>query len=244
MLAPLRPIFHRTARLWLTLMAFVMLGQTAVSQETPPNLFASVRADITLVIREHTGGADVVEVKVLDAQYDPARLQAEIARLGEDLKSKPRAIRIYEQKFGNRPQDKFLEATFAVDGLLEKDRLRLAPIARSFGAAPTRGIAVVTENYRPTADAVMYFRDERVELQGMALPGSIGLEYRIRILTDRPETIEIPETARQVSKKSPTERTKTAPQLALWIVLGVAGTAAGLLVYSLLLRSRGNRVRR
>ncbi|MDX2065857.1 MAG: hypothetical protein SFX74_08965 [Fimbriimonadaceae bacterium] len=227
---------------WIALSLLLTAG--ALGQTATPNLFDTVRAEVTLVIREHTGGADVVEVKVLDPNYDPARLQAEINQLGEDLRSKPRAVRIYEQKFGTRPQDKFLEATFAVDGLLEKDRLRLAPIARSFGAAPTRGLAVVTENYRPTDDAVMYFRDERVELQGMALPGSIGLEYRIRILTDRPETIEIPETARQVSKKTPARRTNSEPQVLLWSVLGVAGLAAGLLVYSLLLRSRGNRARR
>lgn len=223
------------------LLALLLLvaATVAFGQESATSIFNSVRTDIMIVAREHTGGADVLEVKVLDPNYKEAELQRQITRLGELLQSPPRALRIYRNSFGDKPTDQFLEASFGLDGLAEPGKLRLNAIAQAFASEQVKGIGVVFENRAADSMAISVFRSENIEVEGQRLPGSIGLEYRIHPLTSDASKFDIPD-AKNSRVESSVAKVEPRGGLdpSIYALIVVAAIALGALVYSLLLRGK------
>ncbi|CAN1518364.1 hypothetical protein MCEMSE15_01003 [Fimbriimonadaceae bacterium] len=226
----------RVLALLLSVAATVAFGQ-----ESSTSIFNSVRTDIMIVAREHTGGADVLEVKVLDPNYKEAELQRQINLLGEILKSPPRALRIYRNRFGDQPSEQFLEASFGVDGIAEPGKLRLNAIAQAFASEQVKGIGVVFENRAVDATAISVFRSESIEVEGQRLPGSIGLEYRIHPLTTDTAKYDVPD-AKNSRVESSVAKVEPSRGLdpSIYALIAVAAIALGALVYSFLRRGKSS----
>lgn len=207
------------------------------------SLFLTVKPQVTVVVREHNTGADLVEMTLLDPHYPPEVLQSQIATLGALLNSKPRGLHVYRQQI--LKDLSFIKATFAVDGLVDPQKgLRLAPIVKALAGAPgkraLRGMSIIFEGQAPNERTVRRFASPAVEVEAQADPGFGGIEYRVRLLTQDPARIDLPDGAPvPVQPAVPVPKPpRGGVDWTLIALFGVAAIAVGALVYSLLLRAR------
>jgi hypothetical protein len=205
-----------------------------------------VKPEATVVVREHNSGVDLVEVTILDGRYPPELLTKQIKTLGELMKADPRGTRILRDDFGSGdPKMAVLKATFAIDGLVEGKggTLHLSPIVKAMAGAPAPntidGLSVFFENQTLNPQSVRAYSSEAVQVEAMGHPGGVGVEYRVRLATQDPAKIDIPDTLED--QKAEAVKPKAKPKgfdWTLWSLLAVAALSVGALVYSLLLRSR------
>lgn len=215
----------------------LLLASLGWCQTAPPRtLFETIPADASLVIRRHSSGADLVELTVVKAGYDPQLLKRQINAMAAEVGKEPRGLRFEEREVlpGQAP---FLKASFAVDGLQDPPTgtIHLTAIARAF-AGEAKGLTVIFEGLKATPKHLRAYRDEHVAVEGIRTTDPVALEYRIHLISSDPAKISIPDTA----VVPPPAKPEAAPPARDWtwpVLIAVAALAVGALVYSFLLRS-------
>lgn len=216
--------------------------------ERKPQLFAQVRSDIVIVVREHESGANLVDISLLKEDYPANLLRGQIDELGRLVGSKPRGVNIYLYQIDpDKPKLTFLKASFGIDGLTDsrKHVLSIEPILKAFAGAPEAnritGISLVFEGQKATDSTVRNLETTAVLAEARINERPPALEYRILLRSQDATQITFPSGPPKLAPKQPPSETsgKSAdiPPYT-WFALGAAGIAAGALVYLALLRSR------
>ncbi|HEY3782497.1 MAG TPA: hypothetical protein VGL56_15550 [Fimbriimonadaceae bacterium] len=231
------------ALILLTLLTGVCLGQA-----TSP-IFLKVRTDVTVAVRIHSTGADMVEVTMRDPNYPVDLLRQQMETLGKLVGTPPRGLSVGKQAVagdtGN--QFSFITATFATDGIiLPGGILRIEPILKAFAGAPPpytiQGLTIEFEGITPTKNTVAHYAKPDVVVgEGRYTNSGVlkGIEYRIALKTQDPNLIIFPDRYEQekpvvkVPPPVPHEGSK------LWLILSFVGLGiiGGALVYFALLRT-------
>lgn len=229
-------------RLWLLVL---FLAGMAGAQQPQKTLFETVRQQVAIVVRKHPTGADLVEITMLESGYPADLLKRQIEELGVQLKSAPRGLQLYNRSI---PTDgkamNFLKATFAIDGIIDrtKSALRIQPIVRAFAGAPEphtiKGISIMFDGEQATSKTLRRLEnDPNVELQAIAIRQPLGLEYRVKLISQDPAAITVPDSLDDSpGKNGASPQAKNGVDWTLWSLLGVAALAVGALVYFVLLR--------
>lgn len=205
------------------------------------------RPDISIVVKKHATGAELVTITLQNARYPAARLKSQIAMLGEFIKSAPRGIAIERYSIdANKPGLSFLRATFAVDGLvnMEAGTLKIAPFLKAFcggeRASRIRNFNILFDSYRPGTDTVREYSAGPVQGTAFVIENPPALEYRIVVDTADPSLVSFPDKVPERTQPVPPSQPAKGPPVLMWVAIGLAGLAAGFLVYSLLLRGGRN----
>jgi hypothetical protein len=232
---------RRALAVGLVLLAGLCLGQ---SQDSP-NLFLTERQDVTIVARKSKLGPDDLTVTV-ENSYPKEQLQSQIQTLAQMLGSEVLGLGIsaYNPNPQN-PKQGYLRAIFGVRGLINREKgvLNLQALARAFagGKPPVDVLYIQFETEAPSTSVLQKWRDPdgSVVLQGRASP-EFGIEYKIKLNTQDPSKIRIPEGADAHEEQKPAPKAETPPTSNVWVwpVVILAALALGALVYSLLLKPR------
>lgn len=238
------------------LTAFLLLGGNTLAQEAGSsddekgsprnlNLFRDVRPDATIVVRKHEVGVDLVTITMDRADFPPELLRGRIENLAERLGSPLNALRVYAENLGGDPKFKVVRGSFGVRGLIdrEKQTFNLEPLARAFAGIPAPNeidvLMVQFEGEQPGPNTLKTFSNDSIQLQAEA-SAPLGVEYRVRMLTQDPERISIPKE-RAPAAPAAVVPPRQGPDRGLIVLIVAAALAGGALVYSLLLRSRPSR---
>lgn len=225
------------------------------SAQSGGNLFTTTRPDVTITVTKHAStGVDVVEMTTQRPDYPVALLQEQAGKVAAALGVAPTGLKVGPYQIGNNPDLRFTQATFAVQGLVDRAGgiLRVEPFAKAFAGAPEPNtvdvLMVQFDGERPTGNTLKsYFpKDGPVRVQAVAGAAGGGVEYRIQLLTQDPAKISIPDDRRQPLPQAapPPPKPGPGPDWLLYGVIFVAAIAVGALVYSLLLRGRPRAGRR
>lgn len=227
------------------------LGIVAAMAQAQPDT-ANFRPDVSVLVRKHAIGADLIEVSVLNSHYTGAELQKRILNFGQAINSEPRGLSVFVTNLagGSQPgQLSFLKATFAVDGLVNGERgIRLEPLVQAFaggqGDEEVKNLQIIIENYRAGPSTVKKFSSKSVDVVGQTVLQPLMLEYRVWLKSQDAKAIQIPDL---VSQKVPTPeeppRAGINPVLLL-SATGITAIAAAVLVYNLALRGVARRAKR
>jgi hypothetical protein len=234
---------------WLFMLVFAFgASMSARAQESnsaeKQDLFTTVRPQIMVLVREHEFGADVVEVSVVEASYPPELLRKQVEALGASLNNTLRGYQDYiVQLDKDKPNLKFLKASFAVDGLVDgkEGTVNLTPIAKAFAGAPkphtVEGISVMLEHFNASPRTLQAFDSANVSVQGRVQAELSSVEYRIHLHTQDPALISI--GAAPVAQPEKNQVNTPADRgfgIWIWTLVALAGIATGALVYFAVLR--------
>jgi hypothetical protein len=216
------------------------------AQTSPPlDLFTQARPQVTVTVTKHPMGADLVEITLLNPKYSAELLRGQISRLGTELNSTVRGLALTRTDYGLGNAAMALpKASFAVDGLIDNNtgEMRIAPIVRALCGAPEpytiRDLSIIFTSQAPNQTSIQRFRSAALELQSTAYSGGFGLEYRVRLLTQDPAQIDLPEGGPEAVRPVANRPENRPPVQLLWGLVALASVATGALVYSLLLRTR------
>lgn len=209
------------------------------------SLFSTVRPDIMVVVREHSTGAELIQVTAIPKGYPAELLREQIAAFGRELGVEPRGVMLTQPKLGTEATVSFLRAEFAVNGLVDRTAgtIKLQPLVRAFAGAPephtVRGMKIAFEGERPTKKMLQRFHIKDVlTLEGRASVSPPGIEYQLRLDGQDPSKIVIPEEYAPPANQTPVQSPSTGPSRSLLIGLFVlGGFGVGALVYLAILRS-------
>lgn len=229
--------------------------RTAIPQpmRVPP-LFLSAKPEATVVIQRHPTGADLVEVTVVDAKYPPDSLRRACERVGEIAGTPVRGLVVTNTNPATN--EGFPKATFATNGLIADaaPRLRLEPVLRAFGYAPTplKTLALIYLGERAGEGTLQTWSIPdgpyrgQIRLAAQRLPpgpkGIGGIEYRTLLGTLPESAVVLPgaRTAEKAPLAKPVPPSGVDPVLIGVGILGVI--AAGALVYAVAARPRSGTV--
>lgn len=212
---------------------------SALAQTSEPlaNALEERRPAMSILVRKHQMGADMVQVTMLKGDYPTELLRQQIELMPTYGTTPPRGLEI----FGGAPAKTLRQAMFAVDGLLkpETGEINFEAIVKPFLGAPEPFVVdtmiVVVEGMPavPNTTLVEHATDT-VLLKGVPL-GNDSIEYRISVASQDPEKVKIPTKYQPVGKpETPTKGSSGNNRQLILIGIGVAGViAAGALVYSL-----------
>lgn len=213
---------------------------TAFSQENgsetgAEDLFMDVRSQVVVRVLEHEIGADMFEVTMVEPDYPPEVLAAQVEALGNSLGKSLRGFEAYSKQI---EKNQFLSATFAVDGFMDSrtGEVNLQPLIRAFAGAEAphtvKGMTVILDSFKPTEDTLQTFSSPTVKVQGKIGDEGTGIEYRVQLLSQKPEEIVIDPAQESVEKpvEAPVEPSRP---IWIWALVGLGGIAAGVLVYFL-----------
>ncbi len=244
-------MLRRTALACLASLATIPFAQQAPSpQERPKSLFETTSASVFVTVTEHSTGAEIVEITPKDAAYPKEALQQDAESLAAELGQRPRGLQIQAVDIdgSGKPEMRFVRASFAVDGLIERNplRLRLAPVVQAFARGQVaefpRVLSVMFQGEAPDDRTIRRYRSSSVRVEALFHDDPRAIEYRVQIQRPDPAGIAIPDRA---SDPAPTQPRQTAPRpTSMWLVVAFvlsAGLAAGALVYSLVLRKPSKR---
>lgn len=241
------PWNHRNSQVRRIGIALGILLSCAAGAQS--SLFSTVRPDVIVIVREHETTAEMVQVTVLKEGYPPNLLKGQIDRLASYLGATARGIQISSPNLGTKQKVSFLRADFATNGLIDRELglVRLGPIVRAFAGAPdpytVTGLKIAFENERTTKKMHRKLPiPEVLDLEGRASTTPPGIEYQVKLITQDPEKIDIPDEYKAPANQPASSEPSSTPNRALLVGLFVlAGVALGALVYLALLRTGGAR---
>lgn len=214
---------------------------TAQADRAAELLTSEVKPGMTVVVRKHETGADLVEVTMLRRDYPPDLLRTQSARVGELLGAPVRGLEILRPS-EDRGAISFIKAKFGTDGLIDRAQgtFRLEPLAKAFAGAPApftvEAMVVSFQNELAGERTLRSYGSSAVAVYGTQLQNPNVIEYRVRLISQDPARISIP---LQHSPESPNPGGgKPGPSTPRWILptaVALSSVAAGLLVYLLLL---------
>ncbi|MCX7799010.1 MAG: hypothetical protein N2109_01560 [Fimbriimonadales bacterium] len=231
------------------LAACIVLPFAARAQHTPDaakTLFETTSPEVFVTVTEHPTGAEIVEVTPKAADYPRGLLEAQAEGMAAELGQRPRGLQLalVDVDGSGKPEMRFLRATFAVDGLIERNplRLRLTPIVRGLarpgGPRQAKVLSVIFQGEAPDERTIRRFEASTVRVEGLFHGDPKAIEYRIQVKDARAEGISIPDRMPEPARPQTTERSDL-PRRRLWVLVGsivLAGLGVGALVYSAVLR--------
>jgi hypothetical protein len=231
----------KTMRLPLAFAAAV-LSLTAVAQDAP--VLLQGRADIIVSVRKSDVGAEYVRIQALNENYPPELMRSQIAKIGEYNQTDIRGLEVNQESMGGAGT--ILTASFATDLLMDQNAgtLELNAFAKAFAGAPepytVKMVGVMFENFKPSEKVtVAHWADKGVEISSAFDNNLNVVEYRIKLNTQDPDQISIPNTIAESTNRAETPSKKG---LNPWVVVGIVLGAAliGVSVY-FVTRPRGPR---
>lgn len=217
----------------------------------------SLAPQVSVVVRKHPTGADMVEITPVKADYPVELLRRQAEAIGVNTGVPSRGVSLTRVDYGGgKPELKFLKAKFATNNLIDRESgsLRLEPIVRAFTGAPEPfTVSVIDIHFAdeiPDAKQIKKLKNESVAVVGnqQILSGHkgvpTGVEYRVMLLTQDPAKISIPVHAPDLPTKTANDQTpgKRSPVL-LMALIALASISAGALVYCLMLGARRQKPR-
>lgn len=222
------------------------------AQTQTNDLMQTVRPQVLLSVRRDPNGsrADLIEVRTTDPQYPVEQLRAQLIELGRLMGSEPRGLLVARSSItGPDASMTTIKGTCAVDNLIDRvtRRLHLTEVAQAFAGYPAphtvTGISITYVGELPLRDTILTYgiESDPVQVQGSYDPVFRGIEYRIKLNTQKPEEIVIPEAAEQKPMAKTSTVAKEGFDKTIWGLIAIAAVAVGALVYSLLVRSTSSR---
>ena len=228
-------VIRHFATFLLVFCTCIALAQENGSETATEDLFMGVRSQVVVRVLEHDMGADMFEVTMVEADYPPEVLAAQIEDLGKRFGNSLRGFEAYSKQID---KNQFLSATFAVDGFMDSrtGEVNLQPLVQAFAGAPAphtvKGMTVILDSFRPTDSTLQTFSSDTVKVQGKIGDDGTGIEYRVQLLSQNPEEIVIDPTQKPAEKPVEVPVESTPPSW-IWGFVGLGGIAAGVLVYFL-----------
>ena len=217
----------------------------ALGQAEPPFDPERVAPQIVVMVHKHRLGPDMVEVTAASASYPKALLESQAAAIARLSGSEARGLTSYVQ--GTDPKFRFVKATFAMDGMIDRDggRIRLDPLVKAFLGAPAphtvTGLLVTFEGEKPVdKQTLKEFAappdDPVVALKARVATQPDAIEYRIAVRTQDPAKFTIPDRYVERTEAAGTSKPVRAPEAPIGPIafVVVAALAGGALVYFLL----------
>lgn len=202
---------------------------------------ARVRAmapQILMTIEPVSGLGELVQISVLDSAYPSAVLRRQIAALGATLGADVDSLDIIAPSQDGEP----LRAFFTVGNIVDHSlgEIRLQPLVRSFMDGPSdlalRSFSIKFIGVVPGAYTTLgSYTSPGAELQAYFDPSAVSLEYRILVLADDPERVDIPSRHVPEPNGQPASGSSPFKSGLLLALVAVAGGSAGALVYFALL---------
>jgi len=243
-------------RILATVISLILLPGIAVSQTNPNekpnqqpsptqnstlNLFGTSRPDIEVVVTKHPTGADMFVVSALDANFSPDVLRQSLVTFGKLLGSDPRGLTLFTSnvKTMGTSNNLFLKAQFAVTGFWKVGKsVELQPLARAFAGISSKpkikGIDVILDGGVATPAMLQSFSGSGAQVQAQAIGSPPAINYRIKLLSQDPSNITIPDSVEALDKTPlKTKESKKFSWSAILLALVLALTA-GVLVYNLI----------
>ncbi len=187
--------------------------------------------------------SELVEITMLSPTYPPRLLQQQSLMVGQYTGVPTRGLYVYNSNPKN-PAAGFLKARFATNGLMDPTVgvYRIGALAKALAGVQNEhaleGIIVNFEGVQPTARTLRSFVSEDVTLRGVPVANPLGVEYRVRFLTQSADKYAIPDEATVKAKaQAAPKSTDNRTSLSIIALLAVASVAAGCLVYFLVLGS-------
>ena len=196
---------------------------------------------VLITIEPVPGMGELVQVSVLNGAYPPAVLRRHIASLGASLGSDVDSLDVIAPSQEGQPLRAFFTVRNIVDPALGD--IRLQPLVRSFLDGPSdlalRSFSIKFIGVVPGANTTLgSYTSPGAALQAYYDPATLSLEYRIVVLTDDPEQVNIPPRHVPESIRQPAAGRSTLMSGLLLAIVVVAGGSAGALVYLALLGKR------
>lgn len=225
------------AALLLVFLCALSSPQSPTDAPLPP-----IHPQLVAYVRQHSSGANLIELSMVEPDYPPDLLQRQINDLCTRLEYPARGLQVYQEELvANNPNLRFLKATFATGNLTQADgTINLTPLAQAFAGAPAphtiKGMTVIFDDFMPTKKTLKNYRSPSVSVEGRLDVDPPTVEYQIQLLSQNPSEISVhmepPPVERTVSQPSQ----RTTPLGLIWGLIIVAGLAAGALVYFVLIR--------
>lgn len=222
---------------WLGVACLSVMSALAQAEGPSLDSLQERRPAMSILVRKHQMGADMVQVTMLKGDYPSELLRQQILLMPSYGTTPPRGLEI----FGGSPGKTLRQAMFAVDGLLmpKTGEINFEAIVKPFLGAPEPfaidTMIVVVEGMPavPNSTLVEHATDT-VLLKGVPL-GSDSIEYRISVASQDPAKIKIPTKYQATTQPgAPGKGGSGNNRQMILIGIGVAGViAAGALVYSL-----------
>lgn len=235
----------RSMRLLPIAVLFLAALTTVFGQGQSPDLFRTVRPQLMITIRRDPNGsaADLLELKSTDADYPPLQLQQQILKLGESLNSQPRGLSFERHAVAANMSS--VRATCAIDNVIDRKtgQFHLTEIARAFAGGEAghqvTGLSLSFLGERPGKKTLLAFGTEAdgVQVQGDYNATFGSIEYRVKLNSQDPARISIPEGGEQNAPQRPSSDGRNSVDWSLWGLIAIAAIAVGALVYSLLIRT-------
>lgn len=250
----LRPLQIAAAAASFFMLTVLAFGQASAapngSVNSADSAFMSARPQILVSVRKHRLGADLFEISAVSSSFPAEVLKQDIINFGTRLGSAPRGLMVFDNPIdttSGTPLD-FIKATFAVDGFMSQDKIRLGALAAAFagGQGPGRvdALDVVLSGISANSQLIAAYdgpdpKSPAVTVLAKAFSNPPGLEYRIILHSQDPAQIIIPDNADQAAS---VQKTASGSRVSLPVLIGLvlaACVAAGIVVYNLI--SRGSR---
>lgn len=227
-------------------LGMVALAATAFGQQVQPpvNLFQTVRPQVLLTIRRDPNGsrADLLEARTIDPKYPAEQLRSQILELGRQLNSEPRGLVVGRSSISGDESMTTIKASCAIDEIINRQGrgFHLTEISRAFVGyeEPNRvtGLSVQFVGETPTNTTLLEYGGPQkpVQLQAIFDETFRTIEYRIKLNTQVPAEIWIPDGHEQKAVEVPSTQADKGIDWTIWGLIAVAGIALGALVYSLL----------
>ena len=225
-------------------LAVVAATAVAAGQSPHPDVsvFLSVKADVLITVSKQKMGGDLVDVIPVDKNYPPELLAKQIQALSSYLGSQPRGLQMFRYQIEqNRPDMTFLEATFGVDGVIDRERGRLAilPFLKAFAGAPSpytiHGVSLIFNDERATTRTIRTYKSSSVRAEAITSTSPLSIEYRIELLTQDPREMSFPDEYTKPPEETAPQARANRPAL-IMTLFTAAALAGGALVYLALLR--------
>lgn len=222
---------------FLLLLSTLLLGASVWAQGKKP--------DVVIVVTEHQTSAEMVEVTAARADYPSNLLQAQCEAIGAEVGTAVRGLKVYTYPINETdPKMKFLKASFATNGLIDRasGTLNLQALIRPFVGSPDpftcSELSIIFAGEQPNAKTVKSYSKPGV-LQATASASQVpaGLEYHVILVAQDPKSVEFPMQVDTTAPVKQDEEPRQSNQNLVYALLAIAALSLGALVYSLFLRT-------
>ncbi|MCG9895556.1 MAG: hypothetical protein MH204_08790 [Fimbriimonadaceae bacterium] len=204
------------------------------------------RIGASIVVREHRFGPDLVRVTMLDPEYPTDLLRTQCAALGSLLGSSVRGLEVAVNQVGSNPDQSFVMASFAVDGLmdLQTGRVQLEPLIQAFAGAPEPfsldSMSINLEGMRPGEGVIRSFYGEHLAIAALATDQPPGLEYRVWLRTQDPRKLKVPVPGAPASTQAESPAPQPISLVHLGLLAGGSILVAALVYFAASRKPRGS----